>query len=74
MAVLCELASFAHPGFASVFGFGSFWSLQRARAVAGGHCEVSWTSQQDTPQGADVDGSQGGQLPLSAIVDLVVVL
>jgi hypothetical protein len=64
---------FVRPEFASVFGSWSFWSfgtLLRARAVVGGHCGVSRTSQQDTPQRAVVDGSKGAncRCPLSLII------
>ena len=68
----CGPSSAVRPsGFDSVFGFGSFFSifsLQRARTREGcGKGEVNggvpWTSQQDTPQGADVDGSKEVNCP-----------
>jgi hypothetical protein len=58
VTVLCEHTPVARPGFASVFAFGSFGTLLRPRGLWRGHGGVSWTSQQDTLQGADVYGSK----------------
>jgi hypothetical protein len=76
VAVLCEHAPFARPGFAPASDFGSFCSLQRARARARG-CVQCWgvlDLSTGHPTRADVDGSKEVNRHCPAIVDLVVVL